>query len=661
MKAAWALATALCAVFVLALWPDSARGPHLAVGWVTTTGPGILAAATVLFAAWGAGTGALRRLHPSLLADEPVGRALMELALGLVVLQCGAVALGLSGLFTVWTARAVVLLGVGVGALSLRAPGLPRPGALQALLLAGAAVVLLPLLLQAGAPPTGADELQYHVRFVEHLLAAGSFAGHLDDPVSGFAQGLHALMGLVHALAGAGGLRPLALSLGLLGLLAGQRLTHRISGPTAAAAYVPIALGAASVVRFLPVVSTDVPLMLFVTLAVLLVVEQQAGRQPTDGRAALLLGVLGGAAFSIKYTAAPFLAPLWLAAVALGWRRDRPTAGWMAAAALIPLAFAAPWMLKNVLMDAHPLLPLAGYAPPEGTEAAFRFNLVENYGAGAGLGAWLRTPWDLFLLGNEFDRRHFLGRLSPWPLLAAPLLLLSLRHAGIRLLACVGVGGLMLWAGPLRRVVYLLPLWPVIAAATAATVAEAVRTVPVDRRAGPSLLLAVALGLTAAAEIAVPWADALDAAPVATGLESTEDWLAHAVESAATWDWVRENVPAGEVVTTAFLWRLLPSGHAQRWACAEECTLVRLELLKAGDGAGALRRLRAMGSRWMVVRQTEFVRERYAALTDAEFAQGYALPLRVLDELTTLHGTLRFSDGRYAVYEFPDQKTSSAP
>ena len=650
--------TVAFAVSILAtalVWPTSGVGPDLLLGWLRTTGPGVVAAALVLFAAWGAGRLVRGRISRDLLADDPVAAAFVDLAVGLAVLQSGAVLLGILGLFGVWPARALVLAGLAAAIAAVPDRVAARPGWLWGPVVFVAAL-LFPTLLRMGAPGTGPDELQYHVRFVRHLVELGSFAGHVEDPLSGLAQGMHGLLALAWSLGGEPALRPFAVGLAGAGLWAGARVAGRIGGRHAALLYIPIVLGAASLLRFVPVVGTDTPLMLFLAAALLLLLAQQQQQHPTDRRTALLLGLLGGAAFSIKYTAALYLAPVWLMALVLAARRDTRTAAWTAASALIPLLFAAPWLLENVRLGSHPLFPLAGLTVPAGMEAAYRFNLEENYGAGAGLGAWLRTPWDLFVLGHEFDRRHFLGRLSPWPLLLAPVVLARLRDPGIRLLAVVVTLGLAGWAGPLRRVVYLLPIWPLIAAMTAAALAGALASLGRERSRRAAMVAGALLALAAVAEVADPWKDGLAAAPVATGRQSAEAWIAERVDSAPAWAWVRDHVPPGEVVTTAFMWRLLPTGHAQRWACAEECTMVRLALMEAGTGEGARRRLESMGSRWLVVRAPTYIRSGYPGLTDEQFERGYALPLRVLEELTTLHARLRFSQGRYAVYELPEKR-----
>jgi hypothetical protein len=437
--------------------------------------------------------------------------------------------------------------------------------------------------------------------------------------------------------------------MGLMAILGGQRIAARIGGSTAGALTLLITCGAVSLVRALPVVSTDIPLGLFVSAAILLLLSREQDMHPLDARFACALGLIGGAAFSIKYTAALYLAPVWLGAVWAALRTGRTSAVLpIVGSALLPLLFAAPWLIANAAAGLHPLYPIQGIVAPEGLEAAFRFNQTENYGAGAGVLAWLRTPWDLFALGTEFDRRHFLGRLGAWPLLAFPGIVLALRRVPVRLVAGIAFCGFALWAGPLRRVPYLLPLWPTIAALCGVGFAE---LLPAGRTSRIAATLGV--GLLAAAEVGPAWSSALADVDVSAGLASPEDIIEERAESAQAWRWIRENVSERETVLAVYTWEVLAPSHRVIWACAEECPTVRLRLLEAGSGVGALAMLEELGSRWMVVKQQPFVRSGYPGLTDSEFEAGYTKPARVLDELTGLHGTERFRAGLYTVYEFP--------
>jgi hypothetical protein len=648
------IATLWVVAFLLWVWPGGGRGASLLAGWVLTTGPSLLAALGGLGAGWGLGATLAARLQAAPLEDR-LAQWLLEVALGLAGLQGVMVALGAVRAAAPPAVRLVVVAGLVLGLWVLlqrrRAQDTAwSPDPFTAAALVVAAGLLLPTVFGMGAPPTGADELQYHLRIPRDLLATGGFATDPDDPVSAFPRGLSMLLAPAMAFAGDAAARPTAWLLGVLSLVAGHRIALRIGGQLAGAFALIVIAGAPSFVRTLPVISSDAPLGLFLGVAVLLLLHLRELPATLDGRSALLLGLLGGAAFSIKYTAALYFGPVWMAFLVLAWTQRRRALVPLLLAALVPLLFASPWLAANMAAGLHPLYPLRGIVAPPGLEAAFRFNQTENYGPGVGLVAALRTPWDLFALGTEFDRRHSLGRLGPWPLLLLPGIALSLRRAPVRWVAGVAVLGFVAWAGPLRRVAYLLPLWPLLGVVCAAGAAELVA------RRGPGLrgaLLGLA-ALVASAEVGPPWSDALDDAEVAAGRVVRDEVVQRRVDSAETWAWVAAHVPPDETVATVFVWEVLAPGRRVIWACAEECPTVRLALLEAGDGAAARAALADRGASWVVVRQQPFLRSSYPGLTEAEFAGGYVEPLRVLDELTTLHGTTRFTDGVYSVVELSD-------
>lgn len=634
-------------------WAWQGHGPALFLGWCRATGPGVLLALGFLAACWGPGAALVARLQDRPLGDG-VAQTVVEVTAGLALMQLSASVLALAGWLGPAVGPALMVLGLGLGAWQLRGqrsgqrrgrrsgPAPTDPLTLVAVV--GAGALLLPTLLSAGAPPTGADELQYHLRLPLRLLDVGAIPDP-HDPTSAFPRGLHALLALVMGVGGEGAARPLSLALGLLGFVAAWRVATRVGGPAAGALALLMTAGAASVVRFLPTVNNDATMAAFVGAAVLVVLDldEDAG---VDLRTGVLLGVLGGAAFSLKYTAAVFVGPVVLAAASVGAGRMRGRLPGLLVAATLPLLFAAPWLLANASAGLHPLYPLRGLAVPEGLEAAFRFNHTENYGAGAGLLAWLRTPWDLFVLGAEFDRRHFLGRLGPWPVLVLPGIALALRDRRARLLALVVVLGFAAWAGPLRRVAYLMPLWPLIAALCGVGLATLLRGRPAPL-AGATVLVAV----MGAIEAGPAWVDATDDAAVAAGRATWVETVDARVESAPVWRWIERNAEPGDVVATAFVWQVLASERRVLWACAEECPDVRLRLRDAGSGAVAAQRLKAEGARWLLVREHPPVRTGHPGLTDDVFERAYVDPHRVLDELTGLHARERFRAGLYGVYE----------
>ncbi len=639
---------AVAALWILLLlsivWPDSGLGASLFAGWLRTTGPSLLGAAALLGAAWSLGRLVAPRLLPTPPEDVATG-VVMEIALGMVALQGLAVVLAYAGL-SAWGAAVIVpcLVG-GVVSLARQRPRLPRVDPTTAVAAVAGAALFFPALFTIGAPPTGPDELQYHLRMPELLIQYGIHT-EAEDPVSAFPRGLHAILALANGF-GFALERSFALLLGLSGMLAGHRLASRIGGPLAGAFAILVMCGAPSALRMVPIVSTDVPLGLFLGASLLLLWDAMVRPDRLDARFALTLGLLGGAAFSIKYTAAVFFAPVWLVTTAVALRAERPrVVGALTASSLLPLLFAAPWLIANVTAELHPLYPFLGIDD----DPAFRFNQTENYGAGGGILAWLRTPWDLFVLGTEFDRRHFLGRLGMWPLLALPGLVLVLRDYRARAMALVALLGFAVWAGPLRRVAYLLPLWPTIAALCGAGCAALVAGRGPATRA---LTLALTAGV-AAAEVSPAWSDAFEDAAVAVGRADRDAVRDKRAESAPAWRWVRENTPPGSTIVTMFVWEVIADEHRVLWACAEECPTVRLRLAKAETGAAAAAMLADLGAGWILVKRQPFLRQSYPDMTDEQFAVGYEAPLRVLDELLSLHATEEFTSGLYGVYSLPN-------
>jgi hypothetical protein len=631
----------------------------LLLGWLRTTGPQLLAASLVFASAWGVGQLIRRALLPDLAPEDPLVRGLLGVAFGLAALEAVAVLLGCFGVLSVWPARAVVVAGLLAGAEGLsRGGGLPsrRPDLGSAGWWVVGLGLTLPVLLSIGAPPIGPDEAQYHRRFVEELVRTGGFQGDPQDAMSGFAQGMHALGALAAHLGGVGALRPLSLLMGLGGLLAGQRLTLRVFGAQAAGIYVPIALGAATVLRALPTFNTDLVLGLFVGTAALVVVDWSRSPTTVGGRAAAL-ALLGGGALGIKYTTPLFFGPLYLAVAALLFARGAGTGRgkaltWLCLAALAPALFAVPWLVRNYSFAGHPLFPILRLDPAP-DHAAFAYNFTDNYGPGAGLRAALRTPWDLFVLGREYDRRLFLGRLNPWPLAALPGLWLALRK---NRQAQVLVGAVALsfvaWAGPLRRVVYLLPVWPLVSAVAAGGLAALVAAFQERLRPVAGAVLCALLVVGAVAEVAGPWSDLLQDAGVACGDEDLQEWEEERLPDARSVRWLRENSKPGE--TIGFFWSWFAWDLPDRrlvWLGAEEFTPLRIQLDRAATPQGVLEMLRREEVRWIVRRDLLFVHSSYPMLTEEEFQTGFLQPLALVDETLAKYATRRFTRGRYSIYE----------
>ena len=303
---------------------------------------------------------------------------------------------------------------------------------------------------------------------------------------------------------------------------------------------------------------------------------------------------------------------------------------------------------------------------PSALENAFVFNLTANYGPGGGLEAALRTPWDLFALGREFDRRLYLGRLNAWPLVAIPGLLLALRsRPEARAIAGAAALGFLVWAGPLRRVVYLLPLWPILAALTAGGIVEMMRLIPQPARTPSSIAGAILLGAVAAAEAAAPWSAHADLAPVACGQQSREEAAAEQLPDARLLAWLRAHTGSDETIAMLWGWHAWDLPNRLLWIGAEDFTPLRLRIHRAGSADALRAELADREVRWIVHREVVFLRAAYPMMSDDEFEQAFAQPLHIADETLNRFATRRFAHGPLTVWELepndPGGSASKAP
>ncbi|MCP4871570.1 MAG: hypothetical protein GY898_22915 [Proteobacteria bacterium] len=636
---------------------QGARPLWLMAGWITTTGPGLLAAIAVLGSAWAWGRPMRRWMLPTAGAADRIARGIVDCTLGLVLLQSVAVLLGTVGLLTVPAAWIVV----GSGLLPLFAGPDDRPPATEdrgrpfSGWWIAAAALLAPALLAIGGPLLAADEGQYHRRFVEFILTHGSFPADAEDAPTGFAQGMHALGTLGAAIGSIGALRPLAFLMGLGGILMGERLAQRLFGRLAGGPYLLIVCGAATALRVVPTFNTDLTLAPFVGVAAWLALDWAREPGKPAGRP-WALALVGGGALSIKFTAPLFLAPLYLV-VAIPLLL-KPVAGRgpalarLAAAAVIPLLFALPWLVKNQITAGHPLWPILGMDAPSALEAAFVFNLTANYGPGGGLEAAARAPWDLFALGREFDRRLYLGRFNAWPLVALPGLFLALRRRPeARTIAIAAALGFVLWAGPLRRAVYLLPLWPLLAALTAGGIVEMMRLIPQPALNPASVAGAILLGAVATAEAAAPWSAHADLAGVACGEQTLEEAAEEAIPDARLLRWLRENTQPDETIAMLWGWHAWDLPNRLLWIGAEDFTPLRLRIHRAGSAEGLKHELVDRDVRWIVHRDVLFLRGAYPMVSDDQFKQAFTQPLHIADEALNRYATRRFAHGPLTVWE----------
>jgi hypothetical protein len=656
------LALAVWLGLCLAVGARESRPLNLLFALAINVGPGLLTAAGTAAGFWAIGGPLRARLVPHFAKGDPATGALLDFGLGLSVLLAVTSLLGSFGLLLPIAAQALFLGGLIAAGVRLERE---RPKFLLAIASTNYALLpllalglLLPCLFMIAAPPLAADEVQYHLRFVEHLLRTGSVPADPQDPLSGFALGLHCLATLPASIAGIAALRPFGLLLGLAGLLGGERLYRRVFGPGRSWIYLLVALSAVSLVRVFPTFNTDLPLAGLVALIALLALDWTQSADDPGGRP-WAIAILGGAALSIKFTAPFFIAPFYLVVIlAILWNDRESGRGRLllqcAFAAVLPLLFALPWLLKNQATTGHPLYPLLGMSFPEGAPTAFAFNFDRHYGPGKSLIGMIRAPWDLFILGTEFDRRHFMGRMGIWPIVAVPGMVYAARHNRQAFLLCVAcLVGFLLWAGILLRAVYLLPLWPVLAALTAGGLAQ---LLPARASSGSHLasgVLAISLLAGAVAELAPAWQDQLDSVSVAVGDEPIDDYILRELPEAGALRWLRRNTKAEEGVAQFWTWAWWDLPNRLIWPGAEDFTPLRARLVELGTSSAVLTALRASQVRWVFYRRPVLLRGSYPGVTDADWERGFGAALALSDELVHDHLILRYEEGPYQVYEVP--------
>ncbi|MBL8156775.1 MAG: glycosyltransferase family 39 protein [Anaerolineae bacterium] len=355
----------LQSIRAIPMLPAAAVEVLLASGAAALRGlPDVLALALLAIAAGGLGETVLTRLMGAVRTEPDSFSSLERLALtsmlGMGLLSVGALILGMLGLY-----RGVFLWGlVGLAALlsrhgigrwlrlmaSLR-QARPRTR-LEILLAAWVAFMLLTSLLVALAPPVAWDALTYHLVAPQRYLEAGRISAYADNPYLGFSQAVETLYGVLMSLFGRDtAAAPLHWWFGVLGILAVAGVARRVADRLAAWTAVALLLGAVSLWSLFGEPYVDLALLAYSACMVSLL---NCWRLRREDRWLVLLGLIGGLALGVKYTAGVFLAAAFLYVALTQPRRLL----WNAMLIGIPaLVMFAPWMLRGWLLWGNPVYP----------------------------------------------------------------------------------------------------------------------------------------------------------------------------------------------------------------------------------------------------------------------------------------------------------------
>lgn len=449
----------------------------------------VLSVVALALMAWLFGEALMSRLKLRL---KDGGQFALATTLGLVIIAQGLFVLGLLGLFQ----PLPILLALAAGFLLCRKTW-QRLWAGDALersirtgpVLAGTALVA-PMLLLALYPSSGFDATMYHLPFVQSFLAEGSltFVPELRFPV--FPQITEMLFLAVTVF---GGLEAAKLTQLLVILLAARILWVwgcRFSpwvGLWAAALW----LGTPLVVWLGSMAYVDATLSLAFVASL---DTWDRWRRGEGDRWLWLAGVFLGMAAGVKYLGLFFCGALGVMTLRRG---VRPAAVLTLAAVLV----LAPWYLNVYLRTGNPVFPFyeAFFGASDWTSResvrdgesleASQMLTQRLVDIGSGLGYLVMVPWNALFERELFNRT---APLSPFLLLLAPLLPLSLLDARRRWLVLIpGVYGLF-WLTTVRDLRFLVPVLPLIYLALTATIEPWLRS-----RLKPGAALALAALLVA--------------------------------------------------------------------------------------------------------------------------------------------------------------------
>jgi len=335
------------------------------------------AAAWVVLVIWATGWLVHRRL--GIEAASPAGKATLVFALGATTVSTATLLLGLAGFLNAWLFRglsAAVVLGAATAALRRRFSREHHKGRTRGFIAKGwsaegvsAAVVFVILavltLLGSCLPATDFDVREYHLQGPKEFFLAGRivFLPHNVYTNMPFGTEMLSLFSMLivgdwwwGALAG----QCVLACFPLMTVLAVREATLLLFGPVAAHW---ATLVAASVPWFyrLGIIAYAEGGYCFYT-AVTFLVAVLLMRRPSL-RTFLLLGVVSGAAFACKYTAAVFVvAPSLVLAVAgsLGFMGGERVDWKATGVTCVGLALTAgPWLGKNLVFTGNPVYPLA--------------------------------------------------------------------------------------------------------------------------------------------------------------------------------------------------------------------------------------------------------------------------------------------------------------
>ncbi len=562
-----------------------------------------------------AGRAALGRAAPRLaLPLDSLNRAerlALDVALGLPVLSALGLLLGLTGLYRP-AAIALALLALTVvvrralwawlrdaRALVRIAPAGDRTTSFMI----GFTLLMLALALIHSLTPVYAwDALVYHVVEPSRDLLAGRMTASADNFYLGFPKAVDMLFGLAMGITGRDtSTAPVHFFIGVVALAGVAGAARRLAGVQAAWLAVALLLASFNVWQLFGWQYVDLAQVLYAAVVFIVLLRWESARLLGW---VVVLGVLCGAAFSVKYTAGALILAVALVLLVRAPRaapRNLLVFGLAAGLAYLP------WALRGLLLYGNPIYPylFGGLNWDSGRMTAFSQ-------AGRGLLAQgrapelLTLPFSATILGFDYGDAYAFT-LGPFLLTAPFMLPFVWRRLAHEQRQAVWVGALLLavlyvyWAitaattgigMQTRLVIALLPLSAVLGA-LAITALERMPARPV--RVGFIVRAAILLTMITSAAEALSYMTAQRVFSVVTGETSREDFLFYNIVTyAATMQGLSE-LPAGSQVRILYDTRsyycppqiiCLPDALFDQWSRRRAAGMTPEEVLADWRAAG---------------------------------------------------------------------------
>jgi hypothetical protein len=448
----------------------------------------ILIAAVFFCAAWGAGSLVIRRTP-----GAPTDVSLVQVAVGSGLLGYAAFVLGLIGWFRPAALITILLLGVAALMWSLRRGGVlgglglhpDEPGTRERWLAPAVALTAAAALgwglLGALLPEVEYDALWYHLTFPRRYLASGFLEDMACDHMSPSPQHVELMYGYGLVAGDARTAKLIHMGFGVLAAAWTGRLAAQDAGRTWGLVAVAFFLTAPTVLWEMTTAYNELPLALFGTGAVALLLEW---RRSGSRHFLVLAGVLLGFGLAGKHLATFFLAPLALGVLLVSTpARPRAAARRIGNASLlvaVAVAVALPWYIRAWVLTGNPLFPMFYDALTALGIEVRRWDAVQQsgwaaamdrYGHGRGAAALLLLPFRA-----TWNSVQYAGSMGPAWLLGLPLLVLVWKRlaADAKLMAGLVLVFLVLWATPWSsfQIRYLVPIAPLVSVLLAAAVRE---------------------------------------------------------------------------------------------------------------------------------------------------------------------------------------------